>query len=206
MIGNLIIVSAPSGTGKTTLVNEVIKSDQHVKRSISFTSRMPRAGEIDGVHYHFVTRERFHLMAERGEFLEWAQVHGNFYGTSLRGVDELRNAQFDVILTIDVQGARSARSMFPEAISIFLLPPSYQSLVERLDARGTDASDDLKVRLDNALGELAHFQSFDYLVINDDLTRAADEVAAIIIAERCRRVRRAAVAEKILQTFNSLWE
>src|SRR5262247_773857 len=107
MIGNLIIVSAPSGTGKTTLVNEVIKRDEHVKQSISFTSRMPRAGEIDGVHYHFVTRERFHLMAEGGEFLEWAQVHGNFYCTSLKRVDELRSAQFDVILTIDVQGARS---------------------------------------------------------------------------------------------------
>ena len=206
MIGNLIIVTAPSGTGKTTLVNGVIKRDDRVKQSISFTSRAPRAGENDSVHYHFVTRERFNQMVDRGEFLEWAQVHGNFYGTSLREVEDLRGAQFDVILTIDVQGARSARTMFPEAISIFILPPSYQCLVERLSARGTDATDDLKVRLDNALGELAHFQSFDYLVINDDLTRAADEVAAIIIAERCRRVRRAAVAEKILQTFNSLWE
>ncbi|MCI0665614.1 MAG: guanylate kinase [Acidobacteria bacterium] len=206
MIGNLIIVTAPSGTGKTTLVNGVMKRDDHVKQSISFTSRMPRAGEIDGVHYHFVTRERFNHMVDRGEFLEWAQVHGNFYGTSLREVEDLRGAQFDVILTIDVQGARSARTMFPEAISIFILPPSYQSLVERLSARGTDATDDLKVRLDNALGELAHFQSFDYLVINDDLGWATAELSSIIIAERCRRDRRAAIAEKILQTFNSLWE
>jgi guanylate kinase len=206
MIGNLIIISAPSGTGKTTLINEVIKRDDYVKQSISYTSRLPRAGEIDGVHYHFVTRKRFNSMVDRGEFLEWAQVHGNFYGTSLKVVDELRGAQYDVILTIDVQGAHSARAMFPEAISIFILPPSYQSLVERLDARGTDASDELKVRLANALGELAHFQSFDYLVINDDLARATDELTAIIIAERCRRVRRATVAEKILQTFNSLRE
>jgi len=206
MIGNLIIVTAPSGTGKTTLVNGVIKRDDHVKQSISFTSRAPRAGENDGVHYHFVTHERFNQMVDRGEFLELAHVHGNFYGTSLGEVEDLRGAQFDVILTIDVQGARSARTMFPEAISIFILPPSYQCLVERLSARGTDATDDLKVRLDNALGELAHFQSFDYLVINDDLSQATDELSSIIIAERCRRGRRATIAEKILQTFNSLWE
>jgi guanylate kinase len=206
MRGNLIIVSAPSGTGKTTLVNEVIRRDDHVKQSISYTSRRPRAGEIDGVHYHFVTRERFNLMINRGEFLEWAQVHGNYYGTSLRVVDDFRGAQFDVILTIDVQGAKSARVKFPEAISVFILPPSYQSLVERLKARGTDDTDDLKMRLDNALGELAHFRSFDYLVINDNLIRATDELTAIIIAERSRQSRRAAVAEKIFQTFNSLTE
>jgi guanylate kinase len=204
MIGNLIIVSAPSGAGKTTLVNVVIERDDHIKQSISFTSRMPRAGEIDGVHYHFVTCEQFKLMIEGGEFLEWAEVHGNFYGTARKVVDDFRKSEYDVILTIDVQGAQTARATFPEAVSVFILPPSYQSLVERLEARGTDTTNDLQVRLENAFGELSQFRNFDYIVINDELARSADELTAIILAERCRRNRRAAVAEKILRTFNNL--
>ncbi len=201
MIGNLIIVSAPSGAGKTTLVSEVVKHDGQVKPSVSYTSRTPRAGEVDGVHYHFVSTREFEAMIERGDFLERAQVHGNLYGTSRQVVEELRNTGFDCVLTIDVQGAAQAKAFYPEAIGVFILPPSYQALVERLGTRGTDSSDDLKVRLHNALVELSHYWSFDYLLINEDLVRARDELAAIIIAERCRRDRRAALAEQILKTF-----
>ena len=142
-------------------------------------------------------------MIERREFLEWAQVHGNLYGTSLSLVDRLRASGFDVVLTIDVQGAAEARKQCPEAISVFVLPPSYRIMVERLNTRGTDLSGDLQLRIRNALDELAQYKSFDYLVINEDLAVAANELAAIILAERCRRERREETAEEILQTFRS---
>jgi guanylate kinase len=201
MIGNLIIVSAPSGTGKTTLVTEVLKRDPRVKPSISYTSRAPRAGEERGVHYHFITRSEFEAMAGRGDFLEWAEVHGNLYGTSRRIVEDFRVAGYDVILTIDVQGAEQARKLFPDAVSIFILPPSYRSLIERLGARGANQTGDLQLRLRNAIDELGQYKRFDYVLINDDLSQATNELAAIILAERCRRERRSSVAEEILKTF-----
>jgi guanylate kinase len=206
MIGNLIIVSAPSGAGKTTLVNEVVRRNGRVKPSISYTSRPPRAGEEDGVHYHFVTGQEFELMIERGDFLEWARVHGNLYGTSRHLVDDLRSSGFDVVLTIDVQGAENARWLFPDAISIFILPPSYRTLVERLGVRGVNTGDDLHVRLNNAYDELSCFNRFDYIVINDNLDHAATEVNAIMIAEHCRRERRTKIAEDILRTFRRVQE
>jgi guanylate kinase len=201
MNGNLIIVSAPSGTGKTTLVNDVIKRDSGLRSSISYTSRSARAGEVDGVDYHFVTSSRFEEMIERGDFLEWAEVHGNLYGTSRRMVDEWRTAGFDVILTIDVQGAATARRLYPEAIGVFILPPSYQDLRSRLWKRDGNSSSDLSLRMQNALTEIEQYSKFDYVVINDDLPRAAEELAAIILAERCRRQRRSESVEQILRTF-----
>jgi guanylate kinase len=140
-------------------------------------------------------------MVGRGDFLEWAEVHGNLYGTSRRLVNDLRAAGFDVILTIDVQGAEQARKLFPDAVSVFIMPPSYRTLVERLGVRGGHSSDDLQMRLRNSLDELSHFQNFDYVVINDDLDKATEELAAIIVAERCRRDRRNEVAQNIMQTF-----
>src|SRR5262245_58515196 len=140
MTGNLIIVSAPSGAGKTTLVGAVIEADERVKESISFTSRPARAGERNGVHYHFVSINEFEAMIGRGEFLEWAEVHGNLYGTSRRLVEELRAAGHDVILTIDVQGAAQARVLFPDAVGVFVLPPSCETLLERLETRGANAA------------------------------------------------------------------
>jgi guanylate kinase len=201
MSGNLIIVSAPSGAGKTTLVAEALKRDALVKTSISFTSRPPRAGEEQGVHYYFISRAEFEAMIARGDFLEWAEVHGNLYGTSRRAVEEARAAGFDVILTIDIQGAAQARKLFPDAISVFIMPPSLDALVERLENRGTDTADDLQLRLSNALHEIEQYVNFDYVVINKDLDRAIDELAAIIVAERCRLKRRSRAAEQILQTF-----
>lgn len=197
MNGNLIIVSAPSGAGKTTLVSEVLKRDNRIKPSVSFTSRRPRNGEQNGVHYNFVAPDEFRTMIERGDLLEWAEVHGNFYGTSRRLVEQFRGEGFDVILTIDVQGAEQARALFPDAIGVFILPPSYQTLLDRLDTRGANGSEDLQTRLRNAVDELAQYKNFDYAIINDDLNQATNELAAIILAERCRRQRHNELSDKL---------
>jgi len=202
MIGNLFIVSAPSGAGKTTLVGAVVQADERVKESVSFTSRAARRGEENGLHYHFVSRDEFEAMIERGEFLEWAEVHGNLYGTSRRQVEALRAAGHDVVLTIDVQGAAQARVLFPDAVSVFVLPPSRDTLLERLEMRGANVAEDLEIRLKNALDEIGQYKHFDYVVINDDLARATGELAAVITAERCRLRRRGEVAEQIIQTFS----
>jgi guanylate kinase len=202
MVGNLIIVSAPSGAGKTTLVAGALGRDSRARPSISFTSRRPRAGEKQGVHYHFVSRAEFEAMVANGDFLEWAEVHGNLYGTSLRAVEEVRSSGSDVILTIDIQGAAQARRLFPDAVSVFIMPPSLDALVERLESRGTDTAHDRRLRLESALHEMEQYVNFDYVVINDDLDRAVDELGAIITAERCRTARRREVAARILHTFN----
>jgi len=202
MKGNLIIVSAPSGAGKTTLVGEALKRDNLVRTSISFTSRPARADEEQGVHYHFVSRAEFEAMIADGDFLEWAEVHGNLYGTSRRVVESARAAGFDVILTIDIQGAAQARNLFPDAIGIFIMPPSLDALARRLENRGTDTANDRQLRLKNALHEIEQYVNFDYVVINDDLDHAIDELAAIIMAERCRLTRRSKIIERILKTFS----
>ncbi|HWQ35581.1 MAG TPA: guanylate kinase [Blastocatellia bacterium] len=201
MKGNLIIVSAPSGAGKTTLVSEALRRMNGVRVSVSYTSRAAREGEQHGVHYHFVSADEFRAMIARGEFLEWAEVHGNLYGTGRRAVEEMRADGTDVILVIDVQGAENARKLFPDAIGIFILPPSYQSLVERLECRGANHRDDLELRLRNARHELEHYRNFDYLIVNDELEHATQELMSIIRAERCRCHRRAQSAEQIIETF-----
>ncbi|HEY9430448.1 MAG TPA: guanylate kinase [Blastocatellia bacterium] len=202
MIGNLIIVSAPSGAGKTTLVAGALGLDNRARPSISFTSRHPRAGEKQGVHYHFVSRAEFEAMIANGDFLEWAEVHGNLYGTSRRAVEEVRSSGSDVILTIDIQGAAQARQLFPDAVSVFIMPPSLDALAERLESRGTDTAHDRRLRLESALHEMEQYVNFDYVVINDDLNRAINELGAIITAERCRTGRRGEIGARILQTFN----
>jgi guanylate kinase len=203
MIGNLIIVSAPSGAGKTTLVAGALGRDNRARPSISFTSRLPRAGEKQGVHYHFVSRAEFEAMIANGDFLEWAEVHGNLYGTSRRAVEEVRSSGSDVILTIDIQGAAQARQVFPDAVSVFIMPPSLDALAERLESRGTDTAHDRRLRLESALQEMEQYVNFDYVVINDDLNRAINELGAIITAERCRTARRSEISARILQTFNN---
>jgi guanylate kinase len=201
MNGNLIIVSAPSGAGKTTLVAGALRRDSRARPSISFTSRSLRDGEEQGVHYHFISRAEFDAMIANGDFLEWAEVHGNLYGTSRRAVEEIRSSGSDVILTIDIQGAAQARKLFPDAVSVFVMPPSLDALARRLENRGTDTAQDRRLRLDGALHEMEQYVNFDYVVINDDLDRAIDELVAIITAERCRTARRRAIAARILQTF-----
>src|SRR5262249_36694034 len=147
MNGNLIIVSAPSGAGKTTLVAGALDRDGWAQPSISFTSRRRRASEEQGVHYHFVSRAEFEAMIANGDFLEWAEVHGNLYGTSRRAVEEIQSSGSDVILTIDIQGAAQARKLFPDAISVFIMPPSLDALTRRLESRGTDTAQDRRLRL-----------------------------------------------------------
>jgi guanylate kinase len=201
MNGNLIIVSAPSGAGKTTLVAGALRRDSRARPSVSFTSRRLRAGEEQGVHYHFISRAEFEAMIANGDFLEWAEVHGNLYGTSRRAVEEIRSSGSDVILTIDIQGATQARKLFPDAVSVFVMPPSLDALARRLENRGTDTAQDRRLRLDSALHEMEQYVNFDYVVINDDLDRAIDELVAIITAERSRTARRREIAARILQTF-----
>jgi guanylate kinase len=199
MTGNLIIISAPSGAGKTTIVNAALQRLDGVRDSISYTSRAPRTDEVNGCDYHFVTRAEFETMIARDELLEWAEVHGNLYGTSRVFVSEVLASGADVILTIDVQGAAVTRQLFPDAISVFILPPSYEVLIERLNLR--DAGQTEAVRLRNAATELEQYKHYDYLIVNDELESAVQEFTAIILAARCRRNGRAALAETILEHF-----
>lgn len=199
MQGNLIIISAPSGAGKTTIVNEVLPRLEGVRDSISYTSRTPRAGEEHGRDYYFVSRGEFEAMIARDEFLEWAEVHGNLYGTSRLFVSEVLASGQDVVLTIDVQGAAITRRLFPDAVSVFILPPSYEVLLERLHLRDAGQTDD--VRLQNAATELEQYSDYDYLIVNDELESAVQEFIAIILAARCRRSGRAPLAETLLEHF-----
>jgi len=184
----LIIVSGPSGVGKTTLVDRVLKSDPLVVRSISATTRGPRPGEVDARDYFFVSPERFETM-KAGDLVEWADVHGSLYGTPKRFLEGTLAIGKDVILNIDIQGGDRVKRFFPDAVMVFILPPSFRELEERLRARGDVAGEVLKVRLANARTEIEAGARYDYLVINDSVERAATELAAIVIAERCRRER-----------------
>lgn len=199
MAGNLIIISAPSGAGKTTIVNEVLRRLAGVRDSISYTSRGPRVDEENRQDYYFVTRAEFEAMIARNELLEWAEVHGNLYGTSRVYVSEMLASGLDVILTIDVQGAAITRQLFPRAVSVFILPPSYEVLIERLNLRDAGQIDALRLR--NAETELEQYKQYDYLIVNEELEAAVQEFTAIIRAARCRRSGRAAAAETILDHF-----
>lgn len=187
--GSLFVVSAPSGAGKTTLVKLLMQRDAAIHPSISFTTRAPRAGEVDGREYHFIDMDRFTAMRAAGDFVEWAEVHGNFYGTSQRWLDERLAAGDEVLLEIDWQGAAQVRATFPQAISIFILPPSMAELERRLRGRGTDAEDVVARRLAAALDEMRHVEEFDYVIINDELEVALLDLLAIVRASRLQRVR-----------------
>ena len=185
--GVLFIVSAPSGAGKTTLVRGLLEREPQIGLSISHTTRAPRPGEVDGVAYHFVSVERFETMREAGDFLEWAHVHGNFYGTSRRWLDERLNAGHDVLLEIDWQGAQQVRAQFPEAVSLFVLPPSFEALAQRLTGRGSDAPEVIERRLAAAREEIGHLREFDFVIINNILSQALDEMVAVARAARLLR-------------------
>jgi guanylate kinase len=186
MSGNLLIVSAPSGAGKTTLVRELLKRDGRVQLSISYTTRQPREGEIDGRDYHFINVDVFLAMRARGEFLESAEVHGNFYGTSRLWLEQQLAAGHDVLLEIDWQGAQQIRHLFSEAIGIFILPPSLAELERRLRGRGTDSAEIIARRTLAALTEMRHVGEFDYVIINDDLQAALADLQAAVHASRLR--------------------
>ena len=184
--GNLFIVSAPSGAGKTSLVNELLRTDAGIKLSVSHTTRLPREGEIDGREYHFVTEQVFAQMVERGEFLECALVHGKNYGTSRRWIDEQRAAGGDILLEIDWRGAEQVRKLIPEVVSIFVLPPSFDALVVRLNKRAQDPPDVIALRLATAREEIGHVAEFDYVIINDRFDQAVLDLSSIIRAQRLR--------------------
>lgn len=184
--GTLFVISAPSGAGKTSLVSAMLKADARLGVSISHTTRTMRAGEQDGVNYHFVARETFEAMIGRGEFLEHADVFGNYYGTSQVWVRETLATGQDVILEIDWQGAEQVRRLIPECVSVFIVPPSAAVLRERLTGRGTDAAEVVERRLAEAADECAHAAEFDYLVVNDNFDVALADLLAIVRSQRLR--------------------
>ena len=182
--GTLYIVSAPSGAGKTSLVKALLDSESRIRVSVSHTTRAMRPGEVDGVNYHFVSREIFGAMVERGEFLEHAQVFDNFYGTSQTWIEQTLAEGFDLILEIDWQGAQQVRRLMPQAKSIFILPPTQEALRQRLDNRGQDSDEIIDGRMREAVSEMSHYVEYDYLVINDDFKVALDDLKAIFRANQ----------------------
>jgi guanylate kinase len=199
----VFIISAPSGSGKTTLVSRLLASLPSLMFSVSYTTRKPRGDEVDGRSYRFVSRPDFEAMIARGEFLEWAEVFGNYYGTH-RGILEEAQAQGkDLVLDIDVQGARQLRSGIPEAVSVFILAPSRQILEHRLRARGEDREDVIERRLRDAAEEIRNYSRYDYVLINRDLDDSATTLNAIVRAERVRRIRIEEQIRPILDTFQA---
>ena len=189
MSGNLFIISAPSGAGKTSLVHALLDLDPHIDLSVSFTTREPRPGELDGKDYHFVSRETFLAMKERGEFLESAEVYGNLYGTSQTWIRQEIAKGGDILLEIDWQGAAQVRRLFPESISIFILPPSMEALEQRLKGRGKDNDAVIAKRMAAVREDVAHVNEFNYVIINDKLDEALRELNAVVLSARLRCVR-----------------
>ena len=202
MAGNLYVVAAPSGAGKTTLVRLLLEGQPDIRLSISYTTRDPRPGEENGREYHFVDTSEFRAMIDRHDFLEWAEVHGNFYGTSQKWIADQLAAGIDVLLEIDWQGAQQVRSLFPAAIGIFILPPSMEELTSRLTGRGTDSSSVIARRLAAAQAEMRHVGEFDYVIINDQLAQALDDLRAVVRASRlslaAQRARHAALFARLI--------
>ena len=203
MRGTLFIISAPSGSGKGTLLRRLLSSVTKLGYSVSFTTRQPRPGEVHGRDYFFVERAEFEKLVGENGFIEWAEVHGNLYGTAREQVEKALADGFDVILEIDVQGAANVRQLGLEATSIFILPPSFAVLRERLTERGTESAEQLALRLANARREVLDYEYFDYVVVNDDLARATGQLQAVIEAERARCNRQRETINKILATFGS---
>jgi guanylate kinase len=199
--GTLFVVSSPSGGGKGTIIRHVLDCVENLRYSVSFTTRAPRQSEVHGREYFFVSRETFDEMVTAGEFLEWAGVHGNFYGTSRRQIIEETGSGSDIILEVDVQGAASVRQLLMDSVSVFILPPSYEILKQRLIARGTDSPEEIEVRLRNAPEELEQYSAFDYVIINDEIDRAAGQLASIIYAERARCMRQEGLVREVIQKF-----
>ncbi len=183
-IGNLYIVSAPSGAGKTSLVKALLEAEPRVRVSVSHTTRAMRPGEVDGVNYHFVSREQVTTMLEQDAFLEHAQVFDNFYGTSQHWVEQTLAEGYDLILEIDWQGAQQVRRLLPQAKSIFILPPTQEALRHRLTNRGQDSGEIIERRMRDAVSEMSHYVEFDYLVINDDFGHALEDLKAIFRANQ----------------------
>ncbi len=186
MPGTLFIVTAPSGAGKTTLVSGLLTRDPLVSLSVSYATRAPRPGEVDGQHYHFVDVPTFRALRDKGEFLEWAEVHNNYYATSKTWLESQIASGKDILLEIDWQGAQQVRKVFPKAVGVFILPPSVEELERRLRGRGTDSEEVIARRVLGARGEMRHVAEFDYVIINEDLSAALDDLVSVVRASRLR--------------------
>ena len=184
--GILYVISAPSGAGKSTLCRELLDIFPELRHSISFTTRKPRVGEIDGKDYFFVSREEFMQMVAEGGFAEWAEVHGNLYGTAIKTLRECCESGIDLILDIDCQGAAQLKSKQVDGVNIFILPPSFRELRRRLEGRNTDSPDVIARRIENAVAEIREAKWYDYVVVNDVFSRAVEDLKSIVEAERCR--------------------
>jgi len=184
--GNLFVISAPSGSGKTTLVRRLLDALDDVRFSVSFTTRSVRGTERDGIDYHFIEEQAFRSRIEDGEFLEWAEVHGNLYGTSKTETERVRAGGEDILLDVDVQGAAQVRKAQPDAVTLFVMPPSFTVLEERLRGRRQDSDEVIAGRLIEARHEIHHFKDYDYVLINDSVERTSDLFKAIVLAERTR--------------------
>ena len=195
----LFVITAPSGAGKSSLIDALLKDDPHLRLSVSYTTRAPRPGEVDGRDYHFVDKARFMAMLKRGEFLESAEVHGNHYGTAEAWIRAQRAAGRDVLLEIDWQGAQQVKRHFVRAVGIFILPPSLQALRARLEQRRQDAPEVIERRLRAACSEMAHAPEFDFVIVNEHFDRALDELVAVVTASRLRYASQAARAPELFE-------
>ncbi|MDI6845355.1 MAG: guanylate kinase [Candidatus Saccharicenans sp.] len=198
----IYVISGPSGCGKSTLIRELFSRLPGIQFSVSHTTRPKRAGEVEGRDYYFVTREEFQRMVDSQSFLEWAEVHGHLYGTSRDEISK-KSRQGDLVLDIDVQGARQLRKKLPQARFVFVVPPSYPELEKRLRQRKTDSPETIALRLKNARREIEEASNFDYLVINGELTQAVEELKAIVLAHRCLFEQRQKEFKEILWSFKS---
>ena len=196
--GILFIISAPSGAGKTTLCKEVVDIFQNLRHSVSYTTRAPRPGEVHGRDYIFVSPSEFEKMITAGEFAEWAEVHGNHYGTAIKSLDEYRTRGIDVILDIDCQGARQLKERYGDGVFIFILPPSFHELRRRLDSRNSDSDEVKERRIRNASDEIKELGWYDYIIVNDLFSKAVEELKSVLIAEQCRTLR---VIEDVKEKF-----
>jgi guanylate kinase len=195
--GSIFVVSGPSGAGKSTIIRYVREKVSMLGYSVSHTSRKPRGAEVDGVDYHFVDRDTFAAMIGKGEFVEWAEVYNDYYGSSVSSLEGPTSQGLDVIMDIDVQGARNIRLRFENSTLIYILPPSLEELENRLKARGTEGEEAIRSRLGKALKEIENCLWYDYLIFNNELKVAAEEMIAVITAERCRRSRRIYMAREV---------
>lgn len=194
----LLIVSSPSGAGKTTLCNRLRQDHPDLRFSVSHTTRKPRPNEQDGREYHFVDHDVFQRMIDEGAFAEWAHVHGNMYGTSVAEIEAAKRDSRGLLFDIDYQGARQIKARMPEAVGVFILPPSLAELERRLRGRGTEDEPTTQRRLKAAKGEIEHYGFFDFVIVNDEMQRAYDDLRAVVLAERCRRGRHALLCERLL--------
>jgi guanylate kinase len=201
MRGNLFTVVAPSGAGKTSLVDALLKLDSNIKLSMSYTTRAPREGEVDGKDYHFVSRGKFEQMIAAGEFLEHANVYGNYYGTSRRWIESELDGDHDVLLEIDWQGAAQVRRLFPHMVGIFILPPSLAELRRRLETRGKDSPETISRRMAAARDDISHVLEFEYIIVNESFDSALADLLAVVRATRVSRAQQAVRLEKLTDEF-----